>query len=102
MRGIRRTAYWIAFGPHGPRALPPPDERRVVALYTLYGIGAALGIVLIARQFAKPPPTTMTKAYQEQSNEYLKVRFPPSLPLPFLFRPCTRPCYAFPSYPSLG
>ncbi|MCJ1363928.1 Cytochrome c oxidase subunit 5A [Acarospora aff. strigata] len=38
----------------------------------MYGVGAALGIVLIARQFAREPPTTMTKAYQEQSNEYLK------------------------------
>jgi len=44
-----------------------------VALYTLYGIGAALGIVLIVRQFAREPPPTMTKAYQEQSTEYLKV-----------------------------
>ncbi len=57
-----------------------------MALYTLYGVGAALAIVVIVRQFAREPPTTMTKAYQEQSNEYLKVSQAPTLPS-FLFPP---------------
>lgn len=76
-------AYWIAFGPHGPRALPPPDERRRVALYTMYGVGVALVIVWGARQFARAPPPTMTKEYQEQTNEYLKVHSPSFLLPPF-------------------
>lgn len=70
---LTRTAYWIAFGPHGPRALPPPDEGKKVFLYTLAGLGVSVVIFAILRSFAKPPPHTMTKEWQEASNEYLKV-----------------------------
>ena len=33
------TAYWIAFGPHGPRALPPPGENWAIFKYTMLGVG---------------------------------------------------------------
>ncbi|KAK3315200.1 cytochrome c oxidase polypeptide V mitochondrial precursor [Apodospora peruviana] len=68
----KRAAYWIAFGPHGPRALPPPDEGKKVALYVLMGIGASLALFATVRSFAKPAPYTMTKEWQEATNEYLK------------------------------
>lgn len=68
------TAYWIAFGPHGPRAMPPPDEGRRVALYTAVGVAVSFAIFATMRMFAKPAPRTMSKEYQEASNEYLKVR----------------------------
>ncbi|KAI0137175.1 cytochrome c oxidase polypeptide V [Xylariales sp. AK1849] len=68
----KKAAYWIAFGPHGPRAQPPADEGRKVALYTLIGIGVSFAIFATVRMFAKPPPSTMNKEYQEASNEYLK------------------------------
>lgn len=68
------TAYWIAFGPHGPRALPPPGEGKKVALYTVVGVGVSLAIFATMRMFAKPAPHTMTREWQEASNEYLKVR----------------------------
>ncbi|KAK9778774.1 putative Cytochrome c oxidase subunit IV family [Seiridium cardinale] len=68
----KKAAYWIAFGAHGPRAMPPADEGRKVALYV--GIGVAVSFALFAtmRMFAKPPPATMTKEYQEASNEFVK------------------------------
>ncbi|KAH9898670.1 cytochrome c oxidase subunit IV [Xylariomycetidae sp. FL2044] len=68
----KKAAYWIAFGPHGPRAQSPPDENKKVALYTAMGILVSFVIFATARAFAGPAPSTMTKEYQEQSNEFLK------------------------------
>nr|POF17561.1 cytochrome c oxidase polypeptide 5, mitochondrial [Quercus suber] len=70
----KKAAYWIAFGPHGPRALPPPGENTKIFLYTMIGVGAAAVIFGVTRSFAREPPRTMTKEWQEASNEYLKVR----------------------------
>ncbi|KAK3320979.1 cytochrome c oxidase subunit IV family [Cercophora scortea] len=67
----KKAAYWIAFGPHGPRALPPPGEGKKVALYTFFGLGLSFAIFAIMRAFAKPPPSTMTKEWQEATNEFL-------------------------------
>jgi hypothetical protein len=67
------TAYWIAFGPHGPRSAPPPNETQKVILYTAIGIGASFVIFASMRMFAKPGPSTMTKEWQEATNEFLKV-----------------------------
>ncbi|KAI1449346.1 cytochrome c oxidase subunit IV [Annulohypoxylon stygium] len=70
----KKAAYWIAFGPHGPRAMPPPDEGRKVALYTAVGVLASFVIFATMRSFAGPAPSTMTKEYQEQSNEFLRAQ----------------------------
>lgn len=71
---IHIPAYWIAFGPHGPRALPPPGENWKVFRLTMYGVFASLAIFMATRMFARGPPRTMTKEYQEATNEYMKVR----------------------------
>jgi hypothetical protein len=68
------TAYWIAFGPHGPRSVPPPGEGKKVALYTAIGLGISFAIFGVMRAFARPAPKTMTREWQEATNEYLKVR----------------------------
>lgn len=68
------AAYWIAFGPHGPRALPPPGEGKTVFLYTLAGVVVSVTLFGFTRMFARPPPKTMTKEWQEATEEYLKVR----------------------------
>ncbi|KAI9846154.1 MAG: Cytochrome c oxidase subunit 5A [Sclerophora amabilis] len=70
----KKAAYWIAFGPHGPRAGNPPGENMKIFSYTMIGIGVAFGMFLFARAMAKPAPSTMNKEWQEQTNEYLKVR----------------------------
>lgn len=54
--------------------MPPPDEGRRVALYTAVGVAVSFAIFATMRMFAKPAPRTMSKEYQEASNEYLKVR----------------------------
>jgi hypothetical protein len=68
------AAYWIAFGPHGPRAEPPAGEGQKVALYTFIGVGVSLVVFIAMRMAAKPAPATMNKEWQEASNEYLIVR----------------------------
>ncbi|KAL6720228.1 Cytochrome c oxidase subunit 5B, mitochondrial [Lecanora helva] len=68
----RKAAYWIAFGPHGPRALPPPGENWMVFGYTMLGIGISFVIFCGIRMFARPAPGTMNAQYQEMTNEYLK------------------------------
>jgi len=70
----KKAAYWIAFGPHGPRSLPPPGEGWKIFSYTAAGLVAAFGLMWLARANAKPAPKTMTKEYQEATNEYLKAQ----------------------------
>ncbi|WVF66263.1 hypothetical protein IAT40_001003 [Kwoniella sp. CBS 6097] len=69
----KKAAYFVAFGPHGPRApVNPPGHGLKVALGTLAAVGAAYGVFLFARSQAQPPPRTMTPEYQDQMTEYMK------------------------------
>ncbi|KAK6525503.1 Cytochrome c oxidase subunit 5A [Orbilia ellipsospora] len=69
----KKASYWIAFGPHGPRRGDPPGENwsvftGSVAVIFIVGIVFFGGHALTAGK----PPKTMTKEWQEMSNEYLK------------------------------
>ncbi|KAJ4289745.1 Cytochrome c oxidase subunit 5B, mitochondrial [Kalmusia sp. IMI 367209] len=69
----KKAAYYIAFGPHGPRRPPPPDEGRKVFFLSAAVIAAAVGVFSLTRLFANPVrPRTMTKEWQEASEEYMK------------------------------
>ncbi|CAK9786256.1 cytochrome c oxidase subunit V [Cutaneotrichosporon oleaginosum] len=69
----KKAAYFVSFGPHGPRApvLPPGGSMKVFA-GTLAAVAAAFTIFAVVRSQAPPPPKTWNREYQEQSNEYLK------------------------------
>lgn len=67
------VAWWIAFGPHGPRAGSPPGEWTKIWLYTAIGVGASAALFFFIHSFARPPPRSMTKEWQEATNEYLRV-----------------------------
>ncbi|THZ89037.1 hypothetical protein D6C84_00383 [Aureobasidium pullulans] len=67
-----RAAYWIAFGPHGPRAQTPPGEGKQVFWYTMGGLGVTAVLFFGIRAGARGSPPTMTKEYQEASDAYLK------------------------------
>ena len=69
------VAYFIAFGPHGPRAEPPPGIGWWYAKWTTAAFALACVLLVIIRSFAGPPPSTMNKEWQEATNEYLKVIF---------------------------
>ncbi|RDA89613.1 hypothetical protein CP533_1479 [Ophiocordyceps camponoti-saundersi (nom. inval.)] len=68
----KKAAYWIAFGPHGPRAVDPPGTNARIAWTVVKGLVASFVIFAIIRSFAKPEPHTMSREYQEASNEMLK------------------------------
>lgn len=69
------TAYWIAFGPHGPRSEDPAGTGARVFWGVIAGVAASVAIFGGIRLAAKPAPHTMTKEWQEASNELLKVRY---------------------------
>ncbi|KAF3172743.1 Cytochrome c oxidase subunit 5A [Orbilia oligospora] len=69
----KKASYWIAFGPHGPRRGDPPGENWYVFKGTV-GVLILTGVIFFGGHAlsAKPAPKTMTKEWQEMSNEYLK------------------------------
>ncbi|EPY52091.1 cytochrome c oxidase subunit V [Schizosaccharomyces cryophilus OY26] len=67
----KRAAYWIAFGEHGPRAYSHINQKKVF-WGTAAGVVAAVALFALIRTQAAPAPHTMTREWQEKSNEYLK------------------------------
>jgi cytochrome c oxidase subunit 4 len=71
----KKAAYYIAFGPHGPRRPAPPDEGRNVFLLSSAVIAGAFAVFAFTRMFASPiRPRTMTKEWQEATEEYMKAQ----------------------------
>ncbi|CAI4211609.1 unnamed protein product [Parascedosporium putredinis] len=68
----KKAAYWIAFGPHGPRALDPPGEGKSLLFHVSLVLVATLGLFVAIRSFGSPYPDTMSQEWQEASNEILK------------------------------
>jgi len=70
-RDEKRAAYYIAFGPHGTRTPEQPQTGKILSGVVLtLATSAALFWGITSR--AKGAPSTMTKEWQEQTNEYLK------------------------------
>ena len=68
------SAYWIAFGAHGPRSpVSPKGEGLKIFAKVLQLLLASFALVAVIRYFAKPAPRTLSKEWQEASNEYAKV-----------------------------
>ncbi|OJJ50801.1 hypothetical protein ASPZODRAFT_126746 [Penicilliopsis zonata CBS 506.65] len=69
----KKAAYWIAFGPHGPRAQAPKGEGLRIFLKVTQLVLASVAVFGVIHYFAKPQPKTMSKEWQEASNEYAKA-----------------------------
>lgn len=77
------AAYWIAFGPHGPRAETPKGEGTRVTIQVIKYLLISTAVFYACRALANPPPPTMTKEWQEATNEYALVRILLYTPLSF-------------------
>ncbi|KAG9308408.1 cytochrome c oxidase subunit IV-domain-containing protein [Chiua virens] len=66
----KKAAYYVAFGPHGPRTpVSPPGQGLKVFIYTMALVGVAGAISMAVRSRSPPPPKTLTREWQEASNE---------------------------------
>ncbi|EPQ57821.1 cytochrome c oxidase subunit IV [Gloeophyllum trabeum ATCC 11539] len=69
----KKAAYYVAFGPHGPRAPVNPPGSGVKILFATLGLIGTTGLLYYAlRQVSVKPPNTMTREWQEASNERAK------------------------------
>ncbi|KAI0345401.1 cytochrome c oxidase subunit IV [Trametopsis cervina] len=66
----KKAAYYVAFGPHGPRApISPPGTSLKIVVWVLGLVGVAGGLYASARAFAPPPPKTINKEWEEAANQ---------------------------------
>jgi cytochrome c oxidase subunit 4 len=73
-------AYYIAFGAHGPRAQSPKGEGWRIFGKVVQLTAASVAIFYAVHAFAGKQPATMSKEWQEASNEYALVISPLSNP----------------------
>ncbi|KAH7889135.1 COX4, subunit IV of cytochrome c oxidase [Phlebopus sp. FC_14] len=66
----KKAAYYVAFGPHGPRAPVSPPGQGVKVFLAVCGLVGLTGVLsMTIRSFAPPPPKTITREWEEASNE---------------------------------
>ena len=71
----KKAAYYISFGEWGPRRpLYAPGEKSKVFWGTVTGLFAGCALFAFIRSFAAEGPTTMTREWQEATDEYLKSK----------------------------
>lgn len=69
----KKAAYYVAFGPHGPRTPVNPPGIGLKVAATVFGLVALTGVIVTTiKSFAAPPPRTITKEWQEASTEYAR------------------------------
>ncbi|KAI1788366.1 cytochrome c oxidase subunit IV [Ganoderma leucocontextum] len=66
----KKAAHYVAFGPHGPRSpTNPPGTVPKIIGGVAAALGAATAIFLIIRANGPEPPRTITKEWEQASNE---------------------------------
>ncbi|KAL7421220.1 Cytochrome c oxidase subunit 5B, mitochondrial [Cryptotrichosporon argae] len=69
----KKAAYFVAFGPHGPREpYTPPGQNGKVLIGTLAGLGVAFTLFALVRSQAPPNVRTWTKEYQQASTQRMQ------------------------------
>jgi len=69
----KKAAYYVAFGPYGPRTPLNPPGTAVKVGSAVIGLVAVTTIIFTTlHHYAAPPPKTLTKEWQEASNEYAR------------------------------
>ncbi|KAF5378357.1 hypothetical protein D9615_008744 [Tricholomella constricta] len=66
----KKAAYYVAFGPHGPRTpTSQPGDAVKVLFWTAALVAAGGALYATTRALAPPAPKTLTKEWEEASNE---------------------------------
>ncbi|KAI7901515.1 cytochrome c oxidase subunit IV [Cokeromyces recurvatus] len=69
----KKAAYYIAFGAHGPREPLTKPGHGMKVLAGVTGVLAASGVLFyLIRLGAQETPKTVSREWQEATNEYLK------------------------------
>ena len=69
----KRASYYIYFGPHGPRD-PQKTNTTTVFMGVAGVIAVAAGLSVLMRKGGQETPHTMTKEWQEKTNELMKAQ----------------------------
>ncbi|KAG5722086.1 hypothetical protein E4T56_gene15683 [Termitomyces sp. T112] len=65
----KKAAYYVAFGPHGPRTpISQPGDTAKIFFWTLALVAIGGSLFATARYFAPPPPKTISKEWEEATN----------------------------------
>ncbi|ODQ78196.1 hypothetical protein BABINDRAFT_9424 [Babjeviella inositovora NRRL Y-12698] len=71
----KRAIWFIHYGPYGPRKpLYTAEDKVWIAKAVVISLAFCGGLYAFLRSFAAPPPKTMTREWQEASDEYLKSK----------------------------
>ncbi|KAF9556176.1 COX4-domain-containing protein [Agrocybe pediades] len=66
----KKAAYYVAFGPHGPRTpISKPGDNLKIFLATLGLVGVSAGVFFTIQGLGGEPPKSMSKEWQEASNQ---------------------------------
>ncbi|KAI8576988.1 hypothetical protein K450DRAFT_253826 [Umbelopsis ramanniana AG] len=69
----KKAAYYIAFGAHGPREpITKPGHNLKVVIGTIGVVAASAALFYVIRQNAIEKPKTISKEWEEATNEYMK------------------------------
>jgi cytochrome c oxidase subunit 4 len=69
----KKAAYYVAFGPHGPRTPANPPGSTAKLLLGVTGSLAATAVLFYSiRAAAPPPPKTLTKEWEEAATQRAK------------------------------
>ncbi|ORX91179.1 cytochrome c oxidase subunit IV [Basidiobolus meristosporus CBS 931.73] len=69
----KQAAYWLAFGPHGLRKAPLEKGDGIKIFNGVVAVLAiSTGLFYLIRQAGQPAPHTLTKEWQEATNERMK------------------------------
>ncbi|TCD70265.1 Cytochrome c oxidase subunit 5A [Steccherinum ochraceum] len=66
----KKAAYYVAFGPHGPRKpISAPGDSLKILLAVVGAMAVAGAVSAGVKSMAPPPPRTLNKEWEQASNE---------------------------------
>lgn len=71
----KRAAWYVHYGPYGPRKpVLLADDKVWVVKFVVITLAGTVGLFAFFRLLASPAPRTMSREWQDMSDEYLKSK----------------------------